>query len=124
VGACFYGEKGTLHIGWKDGWTFYPADPKGQSVHGDHQLQEPDGDAHNIAALWSDFTDAIDQKRQPVADIESGHRASCLPLLGMISWRAGRSIQWDPEEEAIIGDAEAAKLMSRAYRAPWEYPVV
>lgn len=123
VGAYFYGEKGTLHIGWKDGWTFHPADPKGQIVHGDNQLQEPDGDGHNIGALWSDFIGAIDQKRQPVADIETGHRASCLPLLGMISWRAGRSIQWDAEKDMIVGDPEAAKLMSRAYRTPWEYPM-
>lgn len=124
VGSYFYGEKGTLHIGWKDGWTFYPADGKSPTQHGDNQLQEPDGDGHNIAALWADFMEAIDQKRAPVADIVSGHRASCLPLLGMISWRTGRSLQWDAEKETITGDDEAAKLMSRAYRAPWEYPVV
>ena len=123
VGAYFYGEKGTLHIGWKDGWTFHPSDAKGQMVHGDNQLQEPEGDGHNIGALWADFIEAIEQKRQPVANIEVGHRASCLPLLGMLSWRAGRSIQWDAEKETIIGDADAAKLMSRAYRTPWEYPV-
>jgi hypothetical protein len=46
-----------------------------------------------------------------------------MPLLGMLSWRAGRSIQWDADKETIIGDADAVKLMSRAYRAPWEYPV-
>jgi predicted dehydrogenase len=123
VGAYFYGEKGTLHIGWKDGWTFHPADAKAQMVHGDNQLEEPEGDGHNIGALWADFIEAIEQKRQPVANIEVGHRASCMPLLGMLSWRAGRSIQWDAEKETIIGDADAAKLMSRAYRTPWEYPV-
>jgi predicted dehydrogenase len=123
VGAYFYGEKGTLHIGWKDGWTFHPADAKAPIVHGDNQLEEPEGDGHNIGALWADFIEAIEQKRQPVANIEVGHRASCMPLLGMLSWRAGRSIQWDADKETIIGDADAVKLMSRAYRAPWEYPV-
>ena len=24
-GAYFYGTEGILHIGWRDGWTFYPA---------------------------------------------------------------------------------------------------
>lgn len=124
VGSYFYGEKGTLHIGWKDGWTFHPADPKAPMVHGDNQLQEPNGDGHNIGALWADFMAAIDKKRQPAADIVAGHRASCMPLLGMISWRAGRSIDWDAEKETIQGDPEAEKLMSRAYRAPWTYPVV
>lgn len=121
IGAYFYGENGVLHIGWRDGWTFYPANAKEATVHGNSQLQEPDG--HNIALLWANFIEAIDKKRKPVADIESAHRSSCLPLLGMLSWKAGRSVEWDAEKETIIGDAEASKLLSRAYRGPWEYPV-
>jgi predicted dehydrogenase len=121
IGAYFYGEKGVLHIGWRDGWTFYPTDPKAPSVHGDHQLQEPDG--HNIALLWADFIQAIETGRKPIADIESAHRSSCLPMLGMLSWKLGRSIQWDADKEEIIGDPEASKLLSREYRAPWVYPV-
>jgi predicted dehydrogenase len=121
IGAYFYGENGVLHIGWKDGWTFYPTNPKAAGAHGDAQLQEPDG--HNIALLWADLIEAIDKKRKPVAHIEIGHRSSCLPMLGMLSWKAGRSVKWDAEKEAIIGDAEASKLLSREYRGPWEYPV-
>lgn len=121
IGAYFYGENGVLHIGWRDGWTFYPTNPKEATVHGDSQLQEPDG--HNIALLWQDFVDAIDKKRKPVADVETAHRSSCLPLLGMLSWKAGRSIQWDADKETIIGDAEASKLLSRPYRGEWKYPV-
>ena len=121
IGAYFYGEKGVLHIGWRDGWTFYPTDPKAPTVHGDHQLQEPDG--HNIALLWADVIQAIETGRKPIADIESAHRSSCLPMLGMLSWKLGRSIQWDAENEEIIGDPEASKLLSREYRAPWVYPV-
>lgn len=121
IGTRFFGEKGVLHIGWRDGWTFYPANSKDAGAHGDHQLQEPDG--HNIALLWADFLDSIEQKREPVAGIESAHRSSCLPLLGMLSYKLGRSIAWDGEKEVIPGDAEANKLLSRAYRGPWEYPV-
>jgi hypothetical protein len=84
-------------------------------------LQEPNG--HNIALLWTDFIDAIEKKRQPVADLESAHRSTCLPLLGMLSYKAGRSIRWDADKELIIGDAEASKLMEREYRKPWVYPV-
>ena len=45
--------------------------------------------------------DAIEKKRKPVADIESAHRSSCLPMLGMLSYKAGRSIQWDAEKEEM-----------------------
>lgn len=122
LGTYFYGEKGVLHIGWRDGWTFYPVNAKDGEKHGNHQLQEPDG--HNISLLWNDFIDAIEKKRAPVADIESAHRATCLPLLGMLSYKAGRSIQWDPVKEEIIGDAEASRLMGREYRKPWLYPAL
>jgi predicted dehydrogenase len=121
VGAYFYGTKGVLHIGWRDGWTFYPSTKSGKTEHEDSQLQEPDG--HNIALLWGDFMEAIDQPRKPVAAIEIAHRASVLPLLGMISWRVGRSIAWDAQTEQIRDDAEANALLQRPYRAPWIYPV-
>ena len=120
IGAYFYGEKGTLHIGWRDGWTFYPANAKDKIVHEDAQLQEPDG--HNLTLLWNDFVNSIEGRSKGVANIELAHRASVLPLLGMISWRVGRSINWDGDKEQIIGDTDASKLLSRPYRAPWVYP--
>lgn len=122
IGAYFYGTKGTLHIGWRDGWTFYPTSKGAKSEHQDSQLQEPDG--HNIELLWSNFLDAIDRKKPAVGGIELAHRSSVLPLLGMISWRTGRSIQWDATKEQIIGDPEANAMLARPYRAPWVYPAI
>src|SRR5262249_18555961 len=120
IGAYFYGTRGTLHLGWRDGWTFYPAKETGQRVHEDARLQEPDG--HNLKLLWTDFLNAIEEKRTPVASIELAHRASVLPLLGMLSWRLGRSLEWDGAKEQIVGDPAGNQLLSRAYRAPWKYP--
>jgi predicted dehydrogenase len=121
LGAYFYGTKGILHIGWRDGWTFYPVRDRDKIIHEDAQLQEPDG--HNLKLLWADFLEAIQKKHPAVARIEIGHRASVLPLLGMLSSRLGRSIEWDGDQETISGDPEATKLLSRNYRAPWQYPV-
>ncbi len=120
IGAYFYGTKGTLHIGWQDGWTFYPSDSRSAEIHEDAQLQQPDG--HNLALLWSDFLAAIESGRKSVANIEIGHRSSVLPLLGMISWRTGRSLRWDGDSETILDDPEANRLLSRPYREPWVYP--
>lgn len=122
IGAYFYGTKGTLHIGWRDGWTFYPTRDRDAIVHEKAQLQEPDG--HNLALLWGDFLGAIEKRNPAVAGIETAHRASVLPLLGMISWRIGRSIEWDGAREQIVNDPKATELMQRDYRAPWTYPLV
>src|SRR5262249_18629604 len=120
VGCYFYGTKGVFHMGWRDGWTFYPAGGKGPEVHEKAQLQQPDG--HNIKLLWADFLGAIDTGRRPASDIELAHRSTTAVLLGMLSLKLGRSVAWDGAKEVIPGDAEANALLTRKYRAPWQYP--
>ncbi|MBI3413906.1 MAG: Gfo/Idh/MocA family oxidoreductase [Verrucomicrobia bacterium] len=120
IGCNFYGTKGTFHLGWRDGWTFYPANDNDKILHEPSQIQEPDG--HNLTLLWKNFLESIDAGRVPIGDVESAHRATNMSLLGMLSLKLGRSIQWDGDKETIPGDAEANQLLSRAYRGPWEYP--
>lgn len=120
IGCYFYGTKGTFHMGWRDGWTFYPADSKQPTVHQDAQHDEPDG--HSIKLLWSDFISAIESGKKPTCDIEIGHLATNMSLLGMLSYKLGRSIEWDGANERIIGDEAANKLLRREYREPWKYP--
>lgn len=122
VGCYFFGTKGTFHMGWRDGWTFYPANPKEQQVSAKAQLQEPDG--HNIKLLWADFIESIDKNRPPVADVELAHRSSCMSLLGMLAFKHGRSVTWDGDKEQIVGDEAGNALLSRSYRGPWKYPSV
>jgi predicted dehydrogenase len=122
VGCYFFGTKGTFHMGWRDGWTFYPDDSKKPVVHQDSQLQEPDG--HNLKLLWTDFVNSIESGKRPTADIEIGHQATTLSLLGMLSMKIGRSVQWDGDAEQIIGDDEANGFLRRDYRDPWTYPAI
>jgi predicted dehydrogenase len=121
IGCYFYGTEGTFHMGWQDGWTFYPSDRKKPIVHEAPKLNKPDD--QNIRELWADFLESIKARRRSTCDIEVGHRSTNMSLLGMLSLRLGRSIAWDGEKEMIVGDAEANGLLARAYRKPWEYPV-
>jgi len=72
IGAYFYGTNGTFHMGWLDGWTFYPWDKTKQPLHEDAKFSGPD--QQNIKELFADFLDAIEQKKRPVCGIEIGHR--------------------------------------------------
>jgi predicted dehydrogenase len=121
LGCYFYGTEGTFHMGWLDGWTFYPADTKKQIIHEAPKLDEPD--QQNIAALWGDFLTSIKTNKLSMCDIEIGQRSTNMSLLGMLSWKLGRSVEWDGEKGLIKNDAEANKLLSRAYRGEWVYPV-
>lgn len=122
VGCYFYGEKGTLHIGWLGGWTFYPVDPKEPAIREAPQLNKPDD--QNIKELWADFMKAIKTGSTPVSDIGEIQRSTNLSLLGMLALKTGRTIHWDGENEQCIGDAEANRLLYRKYRRGWEYPKI
>jgi predicted dehydrogenase len=121
IGCYFYGTEGTFHMGWQDGWTFYPARRGQPVVHEEPKLNRPDD--QNIRELWADFLQSIQTRRLPVCDIEIGHRSTNMALLGMLALKAGRSVQWDGEKEQIVGDPAASRLLSRPYRAPWKYPL-
>ena len=120
VGCYFYGTKGIFHQGWQKGWTFYPVNDKEPVIHEDARLHEPD--SQNIKELWADFLNAIRTGAKPVSDIEEIHRSTNVALLGMLSLKLGRSIEWDGVKETIVGDEAANKLLRRDYRKGWEYP--
>ena len=122
IGIYFYGTRGTLHLGWLDGWSFYPrGDMNVQPTEKmAPQLDKPDD--QNIAALWANFVDCIETGKTPISDIEKGHRSTTMALLGMLSLKLGRGIVWDGEKQTIPNDPEAVKLLSRTYRTPWVYP--
>ena len=121
VGVYFHGEKGVFHLGWQQGWTFYPANSNEPVIHEEAKLNQPDG--QNIKELFADFLNAIRTGAKPLCDIEGAHRATTLSLLGNLSMKLGRSVSWDGLKEST-GDAEADRLLRRPYRGAWQYPTV
>ena len=122
IGIYFYGTNGTLHLGWLDGWSFYPrGDMNVQPAESmAPQLNKPDD--QNIIGLWTNFIECIESGQKPISDIENGHRSTTLALLGVMSLKLGRGIVWDGVKQTIPNDPEAVKLLSREYRSPWVYP--
>ena len=67
----------------------------------------------------ADWLNAIRTRKQPICNVNIGHRSATICQLSGISERLGRPIYWDPVSEQIVGDASAAKWMSRPRRAPY-----
>jgi hypothetical protein len=65
------------------------------------------------------FLESVRARREPVAPIDAGHRASCLGNVAEIALRLGRKVTWDPATEQFVGDDEANRLQHRAMREPW-----
>ena len=66
------------------------------------------------------FLDCVKSRKQPISDLQSGHEIATACHLSNISLRAGRKIVWDAEKEQIVDDKEAAAMLVRPYRAPWD----
>lgn len=121
VGCYFCGTAGVLHLGWLNGWVFYPAG-RGDVIHEAAQLNKPDD--QNIKENWANFLSCIKSGEKPISDIGEIHNATATCLLGMLSYKLGRSVNWDASKNAFVNDPEADALLKRKYRGSWEYPTV
>jgi predicted dehydrogenase len=70
------------------------------------------------------FFECMRTRKLPVADVEIGHRSVTACHIGVIAYRLGRSVRWDAQRETFPGDAEAQKMMTKPYRAPYALPKV
>ena len=129
--ATFYGENGTLKASVMS-YDFVPN--QGQPIHKDvtYELEqypedktEPDLEKHVAPAIrhhMLDFLKAISERGRPVADIQEGYISTASCILANMSMKLGRTLVWDAEKQAVMGDAEANRLMHRPYRKPWTHP--
>jgi predicted dehydrogenase len=66
------------------------------------------------------FLDCVKSRQPAITPAETGHHSAIPGHLGLISMLVGRKINWSVAHEQILGDPEASKLMTRAYRPPWK----
>jgi predicted dehydrogenase len=131
-GATFYGDRATLKVDVY-GYDFVPLGG-GSSVHRDvtYELEEypedkteKDLERHVAPAVryhMKNLLAAIDSRGRPVSDIEEGYISTASCILANNSLSLGRSLKWDAQRQAIDGDVEASRSLSRPYRQPWVHP--
>jgi predicted dehydrogenase len=109
----FIGTEGTLEV---DYGKITKAEPQSllTATFGQDDVRLVESHNHG-----GNFIDAVRTRNTPVAHIDDACRADVLCHLADIAIRVGRKIRWDPVKEEIIGDAEATRMTSRAWREPW-----
>ncbi|MHC1765457.1 MAG: hypothetical protein AB9869_14340 [Verrucomicrobiia bacterium] len=72
------------------------------------------------------FFDCVRSRKQPICDVEIGHRSISTAHLGVIAVRVGVPLKWDPEKEQFVGDnADAGnKWVAREMRKPYDYSFI
>lgn len=113
-GTTFIGTAGRIHVD-RNRLTSDPAEILQQDLRtAKFRLAVSDDHIRN-------FLDCMRSREKPICDVEIGHRSATVCHLGNIVCRLGRSIQWDPVAERVVGDDEAQSMTDRPYRAPWSH---
>ncbi len=68
---------------------------------------------------YVNFLECVRDREQPVSDIQSGHRATCLGNAADIAIRLGRKLRWNPATDQFEGDDEANRRRAEPMRSPW-----
>ncbi len=115
-GTTFEGDKGTIHVN-RGVLESTPVEIIKE------KLGEKDVQLYVSGNHHGNLLDCIKSRKLPICDVEIGHRSATVCHLGNIAVRLGRKITWDPTKEEIVGDSEAAAMLSRPCRAPWKLPI-
>jgi hypothetical protein len=67
----------------------------------------------------TNFYEAVRNRRPFALNERNAHRSCTLVNLAIIAWRLGRTIQWNPATETLVGDPAASRLATIPMRAPW-----
>jgi predicted dehydrogenase len=117
TGCIFEGDKGLLYVNrgvvrvWPEEIFETP-------------IKDSDVRLYESKEHHDNWLQCIKTRKPPICDVAIGHRSATVCHLGNIAIRTGRKIKWNPKKEVIVGDAEAAKLTTKEYRAPWKLPKV
>ena len=80
------------------------------------KLKDSDTHLYQSKAHMGNFVDCIKSRKQPISPIETAVQSDLISHLSNAAIRLKRPIKWDPRKEKIIGDSEAAKMLSRPMR--------
>jgi hypothetical protein len=66
------------------------------------------------------FIDCVKSRAETICPVEMGIRCDTICHMVNVAAQTKRTIKWDPKAEQIVGDEEAGKMITRAYRKKWK----
>ena len=113
IGNVFYGSEGLLTMEWM--WKYASFLGK-EKRPGPSREAEPNHFANFIQALRSG------NRSDLTAEVEEGAISVTLVHLANISYRLGRSLNFDADALTCPGDDEATRMFTKEYRKPFQVP--
>jgi predicted dehydrogenase len=116
IGNIFYGPGGYLAIQEYESYKYWLG-----------ERQEPSPVSRGKENHFANFIDCVRSRKKEdlSAPVEEGHISCTLVHLANVSYRLGRTLNFDPSTEQVIGDDEANRMLrdgDRGYRAGFTIP--
>ena len=130
IGNIFYGTEGYLEL-YDESASPWKAFRKREKVAfaGSKEGKKEPADPTFMAAPpgsehFANFADAIRSGKDEDlnSDIHEGYYSSVLPHLANISYRLGRGLTFNGDNEKFVNDPEADALITKVYRKPYTVP--
>jgi predicted dehydrogenase len=133
-GILFCGTDGSLVLD-RSGFEVIPDKvvlPYGiKLVHGNRSIRKIELKSESVTkgvdgqdAHVRNFLDCMKSRALPTCDVEIAHRSTNTCHLGNISYKLGRKLEWDADNETFKNDSEANALLKREPRKGYELPQV
>ena len=118
AGAEFFGAKGKMFLSKRGKLEVFDENKKRVDVKVDGTVKS------EVSENQRNWVDCIKSGSVPNAPIDAAHRTATAIHLGNISTLLGRTIRFDPQNEAVLDDAEATTMLGRKYRdgGHWSVP--
>ena len=119
-GNCFlYSSEGWMTLSSGGFRTFF-----GRKNEPGPSLSDKDIPEEERGNIWKNFIDCVRTRRwQDLdCDILEGHMSTAIGHLGVISYRTGRKLTYNPYNEKFINDEDANTYLTRKYRYPYVVP--
>ena len=118
AGAEYYGTKGKMFLSKRGKIDVFGDDKKRIQVELDGSVKA------EVFENQQNWIECIQNGGTPNASIDVAFRTATAIHLGNISTRLGRTVRFDPKNETILDDPEAASMLSRKYRdeGHWAVP--
>jgi len=111
-GVYFHGTEGWIG----SSWGFYASNQKlWRHKFGPNEERLPVVPEHN-----RNFIECVKSRQETICPVEMGIRCDTICHMTNVAVLTGRVIKWDPKSEQIVGDAEAARMITRPYRKEWK----
>jgi predicted dehydrogenase len=112
-GAIYHGENEEMVVWGGDGGTW--AERKVR------EWKPPAGaqDVYRSPGQMEDWFKGIRTGRKTIMNMDAAAGVSNLCILGNVAYTLGRKLTWDQAKGTVVGDEQAARLMSRPQRHPY-----